>query len=63
MSSRYVKDHLFNTNPTFDYGDFQQLEYYVTQTTVPYTSFAFAFNEAGKYVFADSQDSTRYQID
>lgn len=58
----YVKDHLYNSNPTFDFGDFSQLEYYVTQTNVTYNSFGYAFTEAGSYVFADSQEPDRYSV-
>ena len=56
----YIKDHLFNTNPDFDYGDFKQLEFYILETNVTYNSFAFQFTEPGAYVFADAQDLDRY---
>jgi hypothetical protein len=52
----YVKDHLYNTNPTFDYGAFTQLAYYVTQTNVTLGAFAHTFDEAGTFVFRDSQN-------
>ena len=55
----YIKDHLYNTNPTFDYGDFTQLEYYMTETNVTYSTFGIAFNEAGTYVAADAQALSR----
>lgn len=58
----YVKSHLWNTNAEFDYGDFRQLEYYITKTNVTYNSFAFVFSEAGTYVFADAQDLTREMV-
>lgn len=56
---KYQKDHLFNTNPSFDYGDFTMLGYYITETNVTYNSFAYTFAEAGTYVFADAQDTSR----
>ena len=55
----YQRDNLFNSNPTFDYGDFEELEYYILNTNVTYNSFAYVFSEAGTYVFADSQDASR----
>ena len=57
---KYVKDHLYNTNPNFDYGDFTQLAYYITETNVNYTSFVYSFTEAGTYVFADAQNMNRF---
>ena len=56
----YLKDHLFNTNADFDFGDFTLLKYYITETNVSYNSFAYSFTEAGTYVFADAQDFNRY---
>ena len=56
----YIKDHLYNTNPTFDYGDFTQLKYYITETNVSINTFGIAFNEAGTYVVADAQALSRY---
>ena len=55
----YVRDHLFNSNPTFDYGDFDELEYYILSTNVTYNAFLYVFAEAGNYMFADSQDSNK----
>jgi hypothetical protein len=55
-----LQDHLFNTNPTFDYGDFTQLEYYILETNVSYNAFAFSFTEEGSYVLLDAQDYNRY---
>lgn len=53
----YKKDHLFNTNPTYDYSEFRDLAYYVTNTNVSINSFAYVFTESGQYVFADAQES------
>lgn len=52
----YIKDHLFNTNEGFDYGDFSELEYYILNTNVTYNAFAYIFAEPGVYVIGDSQD-------
>ncbi|CAK8677709.1 unnamed protein product [Clavelina lepadiformis] len=52
----YVRDHLYNTNPNFDYGAFRQLQTYVTQSNWPVTNFAHVFLEPGIYVFADAQN-------
>ncbi|XP_071497013.1 uncharacterized protein [Diadema antillarum] len=52
----YVKDHLFNTNPTFDYSEFRDLRFYVINTNVSITFFAHVFTEPGRYVFADAQE-------
>lgn len=49
----YVKDHLLNTNPGFDYGPFNQLENYIV-TNVSVSNFVYVFTEAGTYVFSDS---------
>ncbi|XP_070551432.1 trichohyalin-like [Ptychodera flava] len=58
----YVKDHLYNTNPTFDYGAFSELKFLVEETNVTLWNFAHVFTEAGKYVFADSQEPEREVI-
>lgn len=49
----YIKDHLLNTNPGFDYGPFNQLANYIT-TNVSVSNFVYIFTEAGTYVFSDS---------
>ena len=52
----YVKNHLYNSNPTFDYGAFTQLQNLIDNTNASLTSFAHAFTEAGTFVFADAQN-------
>lgn len=54
----YNKDHLFSTNPTFDYGPFTKLRYEIENTNANISSFAYVFSEGGNYVFYDAQDST-----
>lgn len=49
----YIKDHLLNTNPGFDYGPFSQLANYII-TNVSVSNFIHVFNEPGTYVFSDS---------
>ncbi|XP_077985306.1 uncharacterized protein LOC144439946 [Glandiceps talaboti] len=58
----YVKDHLFNSNPSFDYGAFTELKFLVEETNLTIWNFAHVFTEAGKYVFADSQEPDREVI-
>ena len=56
----YVVNHLYNSNPTFDYGAFTQLAYLIANTNVSISSFAHVFTEAGTYVFQDAQDSSKW---
>ena len=58
----YVVNHLYNTNPTFDYGAFTQLAYLIANTNVTITSFAHVFTESGTYVFQDAQDSSLWVL-
>lgn len=56
----YQKDHLYNSNPSFDYGAFTQLASYITSTNMTISSFAYVFTEGGNYVFRDSQIVDRW---
>ena len=51
----YLKDHLYNTNPKFDYAPFVRLRYIVESTKTDLNNFAYVFGEKGTYVFGDSQ--------
>lgn len=48
----YMKDSLLNTNPNFDYGDFDKLPELLIGLTQQ--NFIFSFETPGVYVFADS---------
>lgn len=56
----YQKNHLFNSNPSFDYGAFNQLKTYIENTNMTITSFAHVFPDAGNYVFRDAQNADRW---
>lgn len=56
----YVKDHMFNTNPDFDYGAFRQLGSYIRETNITLSVFMHVFSDGGTYVFADAQDVARF---
>ena len=58
----YVKDSLYNTNPTFDYGAFRELEQNLRDPLTDISTFAFTFNDEGVYVFADAANLARLQI-
>ena len=51
----YMRNHLYNTNPFFDYGQFILLEQEVVHSNRTLHAFAFMFTETGQYVFSDSQ--------
>ncbi|XP_077422977.1 uncharacterized protein LOC144052618 isoform X3 [Vanacampus margaritifer] len=50
----YEKDHLFNSNPSWDFGVFRRVQTLIKQSNLNNTWFAHAFLETGKYVFLDS---------
>eukprot|EP01012_Entosiphon_sulcatum_P020572 TRINITY_DN2549_c0_g1_i18.p1 TRINITY_DN2549_c0_g1~~TRINITY_DN2549_c0_g1_i18.p1 ORF type:complete len:7257 (+),score=712.60 TRINITY_DN2549_c0_g1_i18:702-21773(+) len=54
----YIKDSLLNTNPNFDYGPFRALAD-LMKSNLTISTFMFAFDEAGVYVFGDAADLTK----
>ena len=51
---RYRKNHLYNTNPNFDYGKFRELHTLITTSNLKISTFANVFAEAGVFVFYDN---------
>ena len=59
---QYNKNHLFNTNPDFDYGNFRQLHTIMQTTNQSITTFVHRFTEAGVHVFYDNAAPARETI-
>ena len=59
---QYSKNHLFNTNPSFDYGNFRQLHTIIQKTNQTITTFVQRFTEPGVHVFYDNASPARETI-
>jgi hypothetical protein len=57
----YLKDSLFNTNPSFDYGQFRELAYKMA-SNLTVSSFGFVFNDPGVYAFGDNANLDRMTV-
>ena len=58
----YSKNHIYNTNTNFDFGQFRQLDILMTTTDLVITTFVNVFAEEGTYVFHDKADPGRETI-
>lgn len=57
----YMKDSLLNSNPNFDYSEFDDLKTEM-QTNSNTTLFVFSFNQGGVYLFADAADKSQQLV-
>ena len=59
---QYTKNHLWNSNPDFDYGQFRQLHSVIQKTNMSVRFFANVFDEDGVFVFHDHANPKRETI-
>ena len=51
----YKKDSTLNTNPDFDYGDFELLRDMIVTQNIAVSTFSFIFKDQGIFVFENSE--------
>jgi hypothetical protein len=59
---RYLKDSLLNSDPSFDYGPFLELEQVIEDGKQEVSTFGYTFLNSGTFTFADKDDDYNFFI-